>query len=130
MYPATKTGVAFSAGVLLALALASTPARSQGVLAPDPTYVIGDERALKAHVDQHLVEQGRLNLPQLFAAGQNLFDTAFTELDGRGRPLLNGVFPPLGRQRREGADAFNRVSGPDSDTCSGCHNKPRSGGGG
>jgi cytochrome c peroxidase len=34
------------------------------------------------------------------------------------------------RPRREFPDNFNRSSGPDSNSCSGCHNLPRIGGGG
>ncbi len=115
-----------AAAWLLGLALlAAAPARSQ-----DGGPAIGDERVLTEHADQALIDQGRLRLDDLFAAGKFLFEAAFTELDGQGRPFQNGTFPALPRARREGAEAFNRVSAPDADSCSGCHNKPRSGGGG
>jgi hypothetical protein len=116
---------------LLAVAgFAVRPANSQVSAADANSYVIGDERALKSHVDQALVNSGRMNLKQLFTRGQALFEAVFTAADGRGRPLQNGVFPPLPRGRRAGLDSFNRVSAPDADSCQGCHNKPRSGGGG
>ena len=91
---------------------------------------IGDERLLTRHVDQRLIDQGQISLSQLFAHGKHLFDTAFTEADGVCRPNQSGVFPPGPRTPRRGVDSFNRISGPDADSCAGCHNKPRSGGGG
>lgn len=126
----TLTGVCATAGLLVPVLLSMASASSQVARLSNPDYVIGDERAIKSHVDQALIDSGRIALPQLFAAGKFLFEAEFTELDGRGRPLQNGVFPPLPRERRDGPEAFNRISGPDSDSCAGCHNKPRSGGGG
>ncbi len=106
--------------------LGVTPVGSQELSQPVP----GDERVLRSHVDQEQVNRGRVSLNELFGRGRFLFEAAFTELDGQGRPLHNGVFPPLDRARRADAEAFNRVSGPDADSCAGCHNKPRTGGGG
>lgn len=92
--------------------------------------VIGDERAVSEHLDQALIDRGRMSFGRLVAHGKLLFDAAFTEADGQGRPSQNGVFPAANRTARVAPENFNRISGPDSDSCSGCHNKPRSGGGG
>jgi hypothetical protein len=123
-------GLGVLAGLAFVTLISIRPAVSQTRAAGNPDYVIGDERALTSHTDQALIDQGRMSLPELFARGRFLFEVAFTEADGRGRPLQNGTFPALPRERRQDAQAFNRVSGPDADSCSGCHNKPRSGGGG
>jgi len=110
--------------------LTTTLAAAIGIALPARSQAIGEERLLLEHVDQAQVDRGRLSLGRLSAQGKFLFDTAFTEADGVCRPAQNGVFPPLPRAPRTGADNFNRISGPDSDSCSGCHKKPRSGGGG
>ena len=115
--------------------LGASPAVSQ---VPAPAAVpifpvsdtIGDERLLTSHMSQQLIDQRRVTLAQLAAHGKFLFDTPFTDADGRGRPAINGVFPAGSRIPRGAPDNFNRISGPDSDSCAGCHNKPRSGGGG
>jgi hypothetical protein len=121
-------GLATGLWLTVVILISVSPASSQGTR-PAP-YIIGDERAIKSHVDQSLIDQGRVGLGRLFSDGKFLFEAAFTDLDGRGRPLQTGVFPPAVRDRRAGKEAFNRVSAPDSDSCSGCHNKPRTGGGG
>lgn len=114
---------------LLTLALMAAPSASgQGV--PTGLSEIGDERAIRAHVDQAAIDAGHVSLQQLIGSGRVLFEAAFTTADGQGRPLQNGVFPALARNPRVGPDSFNRISAPDADSCSGCHNKPRTGGGG
>ena len=121
-----------SALTLACLACAVPPIFGQNGREPifpvSPT--IGDERKLVVHMDQTLVDRGQVSLDQLIKHGKFLFTTEFTEADGAGRPNLNGVFPAVTRNARTGLEAFNRISGPDSDSCSGCHNKPRAGGGG
>jgi hypothetical protein len=117
------------AGLAVAVAL---PVSGQNMLAPifEVSSVVGDERRLTAHLDQAALEAGRVPFQKIVAHGKALFDMPFTEADGQGRPTQNGVFPPASRTPRALPDNFNRVSGPDADSCSGCHNKPRSGGGG
>ncbi len=58
--------------------------------------------------------------------GKTLFSANFTSQDGAGRPLAKGTGPflsdmehPLVFPRN-----FNRVSGPDANSCAGCHNAP------
>src|SRR5690606_9461482 len=73
-----------------------------------------------------------LSTHDLIDHGRLVFDAMWTDQEGGGRPLTKGNGQPL-------ADAgspllfprnFNRVSAPDANSCAGCHNMPRSGGGG
>src|SRR5262245_54611409 len=56
----------------------------------------------------------------------------WTSQEGAGRPLSKGTGAPLS----DPSDLlvfpknFNRISGLDTNSCSGCHNKPLIGGGG
>lgn len=85
-------------------------------------------------VPRHLANGEEFVLPiaALLEHGERLFGASWTMQEGGGRPLSKGTGAPL-------ADTgsplvfprnFNRVSGPDSNACSGCHNLPRAGGGG
>lgn len=133
MERARALGLSMTAGLVTLVLVSVAPARSDSPNAGNPfraQAVVGDERAIKQHLDQVLVDQGRVSLAQLFSHGKMLFDATFTSADGRGRPLLNGTFPARLRERREGIEGFNRISAPEADSCAGCHNKPRSGGGG
>lgn len=69
---------------------------------------------------------------ELIAYGKKLFEAHFTSEEGAGRPLSKGTgallsdpTSPLLFPRND-----NRISGPDSNSCSGCHNQPVSGGAG
>lgn len=76
---------------------------------------LGDQPAL-VHLAQEDIDAGRLSFEQIFTRGAVNFATPFTKLDGFGDP------------RR--ADSFNRRTGPDSQTCFECHNRPALGGAG
>ncbi len=121
-------------GVMGALLGVVFPAASQGPAAPAPIVQVGGdpggERALTFHVDQIDVNAGRYLLKKLAPLGKAIFEAAFTDEDGRGRPNHTGELPPRTRTPRFGLDGFNRVSGPEADSCAGCHNRPRVGGGG
>lgn len=108
------------------------PAAGQNPGAPiQPAAVeVGDERALPTHVNQAAINTGTFLLKKLAPLGKIVFEASFTDADGRGRPNLTGAHPPLNRTPRFGLDGFNRISGPEGDSCAGCHNRPRSGGGG
>lgn len=88
---------------------------------------IGERPAIPFHMDQGEINQGRVPFKDLFAHGKLLFDARFNALDGRGRPGSTGGGAP---RDPLGQPAFLRTSGPDSNACFGCHNQPRSGGGG
>ena len=71
-------------------------------------------------------EEFKLSLPELIAYGRKLFTAQWTVQEGAGRPLSKGtgaslVNPaaPLVFPRN-----FNRLSGPDANSCAGCHNAP------
>ena len=76
----------------------------------------------------------RVPLSDLLAHGKLLFNANWTEQEGGGRPLTKGTGRPLSdpSQHLIGTRAFNRISGPDANSCAGCHNAPYgiSGGGG
>ncbi len=102
------------------------------VLAPSPAAAgeIGREVAVERHLEDG--EEHQIGLRQLVRHGQRLFEAAWTVQEGGGRPLTKGNGAPL-------ADPddpllfprnFNRLSAPDANSCAGCHNVPRPGGGG
>jgi di-heme oxidoreductase (putative peroxidase) len=91
---------------------------------------IGQEKAVPVHLQDG--EEYQVPIDVLIRHGRQLFDAMWTVQEGAGRPLSKGTGPaisdsssPLTFPRN-----FNRVSGPDTNSCSGCHNKPFDGGGG
>ncbi len=89
-----------------------------------------DERVLARHVDFDAVAAaGASALPGLIDRGRQLFKAKFTTADGAGRPKATQAIVPT--RRKFGVNpAFSRLSGPDSNSCSGCHNDPVPGGSG
>lgn len=110
-------GIVARCGVVGVMALAGSAAQAQ---------VIGERPTIESHVDQAQIEAGMLSLGQLFEAGRHLFNAKFNYLDGQGRPATTGGGAP----RVPDEPMFIRTSGPDANACFGCHNEPRSGGGG
>ncbi len=86
----------------------------------------GEVPAVGTHLEQSKIESGQVGFKSLFEHGRMVFDARFNMLDGRGRPHSTGT----GAFRAVAGPAFIRTSGPDANSCSGCHNQPRSGGGG
>ncbi len=93
---------------------------------------IGREVAIPRHLQDG--EEYQITIPQLVAFGEKLFTAKWTIQEGQGRPNVKGtatgprlsdLTEPLVFPRN-----FNRISGPDSNSCSGCHNEPFVGGGG
>jgi cytochrome c peroxidase len=93
---------------------------------------IGREMSVPTHLQDG--EEFSLPLSALLVHGKLLFDANWTEQEGGGRPLTKGTGRPLADPSRplSGLRAFNRVSAPDANSCTGCHNAPYgiSGGGG
>jgi hypothetical protein len=87
-------------------------------------------------IPHHLADGDEFNASerQLLAYGFDLFNARFTIQEGAGRPLSKGT--PTGPLLSDPASPlvfpgnFNRLSGPDSNSCGGCHNIPTIGGGG
>ncbi len=91
---------------------------------------IGREVAISHHLQDG--EEFDLSVKELIMYGKKLFEARFTAQEGAGRPLTKGngaalsdAGSPLLFPRNN-----NRVSGPDSNSCAGCHNQPISGGAG
>lgn len=91
---------------------------------------IGREVAIPRHLEDG--EEFRVPLKRLLRYGEKLFRANFTVQEGAGRPLSKGTGVPLS----DLSDPlifprnFNRLSGPDANSCAGCHNEPLPGGGG
>src|SRR5215213_1569287 len=60
--------------------------------------------------------------------GGELFEARFNVLDGAGRPGATGDSKPT--PRRNAGPGFQRLAGPDANSCAGCHNQPKIGGSG
>lgn len=87
---------------------------------------IGERPVIDTHIDQQAIEDGHFSLNDLVEIGRQLFDARFNILDGQGRPESTGTGAP----RAPGQPPFIRTSGPDANSCSGCHAQPSSGGAG
>ncbi len=91
-----------------------------------------DERVFPpgSHVDfDAAAASGPSALPALIERGRELFKAKFTTADGAGRPKATQAIIPT--KRKSGVNpSFSRTSGPDSNSCFGCHNDPIEGGSG
>lgn len=67
-------------------------------------------------------------LKRALADGRRLFITKFNVVDGAGRPFATEHNFPT--RRSEAGPLFQRIAGPDANSCAGCHNQPRIGGSG
>ncbi len=97
--------------------------------AQEPSEV-GREVAIPRHMQDG--EEFNTPMSELVRYGKKLFEAHFTSQEGAGRPMSKGTgaalsdpSSPLLFPRNN-----NRVSGPDSNSCSGCHNQPVTGGAG
>jgi hypothetical protein len=117
-----KTALSFLVLCVLFVAVA--------VLGQDSQNEIGREVAIPHHLKDG--DEFHTPLPQLLAYGLELFNAKFTIQEGAGRPLTKGTGAPLSDPGLPLTfpNNFDRLSGPDSNSCAGCHNAPSSGGGG
>ncbi|HEV3044251.1 MAG TPA: di-heme oxidoredictase family protein [Roseiarcus sp.] len=113
-----------SAAMAVAAALVAFGAIDQGLSAS------WDEKVFASHVDFDAVAKaGAQALPALIERGRQLFKAKFTLEDGAGRPKATQAIIPT--KRKHGVNPpFTRTSGPDSNSCFGCHNDPIVGGSG
>jgi hypothetical protein len=102
----------------------SQPAAAQA------TNIIGREVSIPVHLKDG--DELQMPVPDLLAFGSQLFQARWTIQEGQGRPLTKGTGNPLSDPSSPLVFPrnFNRLSGPDSNSCLGCHNTPFSGGGG
>ena len=85
---------------------------------------IGREVSMPARLKER--QEFTIPLPQLLEHGRRLFEAMWTVQEGAGRPLTKGTGDPLSDPAEPLVFPrnFNRVSGPDANSCAGCHNAP------
>ena len=116
-------GRLFATGLVLFLPLAPVAwAQNHGT--------VGREVAIARHLQDG--EEFELSIPKLNSFGKQLFRANWTIQEGAGRPLMKGTGAPLVDPSNPliFPRNFNRISGPDANSCAGCHNEPVVGGGG
>ncbi|CAD5372851.1 putative Di-haem oxidoreductase, peroxidase [Rubrivivax sp. A210] len=115
---------ALRATLVAAALLAALPWAQAQIDASAPRSHIGREFGLPRHLqdDQEFV----IPLPQLLAHGKRVFTANWTAEEGGGRPLTKGNGRQLSDPKSPltGSRGFNRISGPDANSCAGCHNQP------
>ena len=91
---------------------------------------VGREVAIPVHLQDG--EEFTIPIPQLIQYGARLFSAKFTIQEGAGRPLSKGTGAPLSDSSSPLVFPrnFDRISSPDANSCSGCHNAPVAGAGG
>jgi hypothetical protein len=92
--------------------------------------LIGKEVSVPHHLQDG--QEFQLSMRGLIAFGKRLFQARWTSQEGQGRPLSKGTGNPLSDPTSPLVfpRSFDRLSGPDANSCFGCHNTPSSGGGG
>lgn len=98
--------------------------------AQSSTSQIGREVAIPAHLQDG--EEFNTPLTQLIDYGRQLFTAKFTVQEGAGRPMTKGTGAPISDPSSPLVFPrnFDRVSSPEANACSGCHNAPVVGAGG
>ena len=93
---------------------------------------LGKEVAVPVHLRDG--QEYELSISRLIQFGEELFSAKWTIQEGAGRPDVKGTAngPRLSdpSQSLIFPRNFNRISGPDSNSCKGCHNDPVEGAGG
>src|SRR5215469_1557039 len=100
------------------------------VLNAQTADLIGKEISVPQHLQDG--QEFQMSIPDLIAFGSELFNARWTTQEGQGRPLTKGTGSPLSDPTSPliFPRNFDRLSGPDSNSCAGCHNTPFAGGGG
>jgi hypothetical protein len=111
------------------VALAACAVSCGGLMAWDDSQ-IGKEVAIPTHLSDG--QEYQTSIRQLIDFGRKLFTARWTSQEGAGRPRTKGTGAPLADQTEQLVFPrnFNRISGPDTNSCAGCHNLPDVGGGG
>ncbi|QDU84459.1 Cytochrome c [Planctomycetes bacterium Pla163] len=126
--PSPRASRAALAAAVVGALLTGCGGSSSGGSPSATPVATGDQPTVDLHIDQMSVETGAVTVDELVAHGRALFVANFNTLDGAGRPEATGTGGT--RTRREAPQNFNRLSGPDANSCAGCHNEPGVGGGG
>jgi hypothetical protein len=92
--------------------------------------LIGKELSVPQHLQDG--QEFQMSLPDLITFGSRLFSARWTTQEGQGRPQTKGTGGPLSDPTSPLTFPrnFNRLSGPDANSCAGCHNTPFVGAGG
>lgn len=118
------------AAVALAGSLSALLAAPLAATAADPGLPPWSEKAIRADVDlEALAASGKDPIQVLQPLGEELFSAKFTRQDGVGRPDATGAIVPT-KVRRRSHLSFQRLAGPDANSCASCHNEPVTGGAG
>ncbi|MGH9630865.1 MAG: di-heme oxidoredictase family protein [Bryobacteraceae bacterium] len=114
--------------MMAAIAVSVWPWAAPAQLGSEKT--IGSEKAIERHLRDG--EEFEIGLKALLRHGKELFSAVWTVQEGAGRPLTKGTGAPLSDMRSPllFPRNFNRISGPEANSCFGCHAVPRVGGGG
>src|SRR5437016_630601 len=95
-----------------------------------PSSQVGREVAIPIHLQDG--EEFTIPTVQLIEFGARLFSAKFTVQEGAGRPKSKGTGAPISDPSAPLVFPrnFDRISSPDANACSGCHNVPTPGAGG
>jgi hypothetical protein len=93
-------------------------------IAQSSSSQIGREVGLPRHLQNG--EEYRLSISQLIEQGRKIFTAVWSDQEGGGRPFSKGTGAPLSdpSQPLLLPRNFNRVSGPDANSCAACHAQP------
>jgi hypothetical protein len=93
-------------------------------IAQSSSSQIGREVGVPRHLQDG--EEYQLSVPQLIEHGRKLFTAVWTDQEGGGRPFSKGTGAALSdpSQPLLFPRNFNRVSGPDANSCAACHSQP------
>jgi len=94
----------------------------------DSNSSLGEIPGILAHAINNDVSEGIISPEELIAIGAQIFSASFNTLDGSGNTKIR-LFTS-DNEKSSLLARFNRVSGPDANSCAGCHNQPITGGGG
>jgi len=89
---------------------------------------IVDPPAIDVFPDHDKIGSSDYPVERAITDGRRLFKAKFNLLDGAGRPEATGDSKPT--PRKTPVAAFQRIAGPDANSCAGCHNEPQIGGSG
>jgi hypothetical protein len=98
--------------------------------AQNPDSQVGREVAIPIHLQDG--EEFTIPIGHLIQYGAQLFNAKFTIQEGAGRPKSKGTGAPISDPSSPLTFPrnFDRLSSPDANSCSGCHNAPVAGAGG
>lgn len=91
---------------------------------------VGREVAIPAHLQDG--DEFKIPLTELIDYGKRVFTAPFTVQEGAGRPMSKGTGAPISDPSSPLVFPrnFDRISSPEANACSGCHNAPVVGAGG